>query len=322
MTPDAERMAGRLTGVLTALVTPFTTTGELDLLALDDHVDAQAAAGTPVVAVGGSIGEYASLTLRERRELAERVVRAAAGRVAVLVGVTHQRPPAVRELAEHAAAIGADGLLVCAPPQVKLDDGELREFWTWLAGTVTLPWVLYAAADTTSGPPPLDLLDELAGLRLIAGYKDPSPDIGRLRDVLALLRGRLPVVAAAEPILPAALAAGAPACMTATACFAPEQLQRLHRAVEVEDTEAAAAAFTPILAFRAHFQARMDAGFPVYIPYTKAACDLTGLRSGPPRPPLRPVPDGERARLAGTLHDHGLARRTEAVARRTEAQRR
>ncbi|HRN63094.1 MAG TPA: dihydrodipicolinate synthase family protein, partial [Luteimonas sp.] len=51
----------RLSGSITALATPFTATGELDLDAWRRLLQAQLAGGTQALVVAGSTGEAASL---------------------------------------------------------------------------------------------------------------------------------------------------------------------------------------------------------------------------------------------------------------------
>ena len=73
-----------LTGILVALATPFTADGgEIDAAALEAHVDRMIDGGVHGLVPGGSTGEFTTMTLEERKQLTELVVKAAGGRVPV-----------------------------------------------------------------------------------------------------------------------------------------------------------------------------------------------------------------------------------------------
>ncbi len=136
----------------------------------------------------------------------------------------------------------------------------------------------------------------------------------RFGELLHRFGDRFPVVAASEDSVLYALLAGAPACMTASATFAPEILVELLEAVESSDLYRARMIFSRIQAFRRLFMARTRAGEPAYLPFTKAAVELVGGHACPPRRPLGAITQAERDALAVVLtEDMGLA-----VARRGE----
>src|SRR3712207_1201631 len=105
-----------LTGILVALVTPFTADGsEIDATALDAHVDRLIEEGAHGLVPGGSTGEFTTLSLDERKQLTELVVKAAGGRVPVGAGTGALSTRDAGDLAAHAAQAGAPALMVVAP---------------------------------------------------------------------------------------------------------------------------------------------------------------------------------------------------------------
>lgn len=307
MDAQAKELAVRLRGVMTAMVTPFAPDRSLDLGALIQHVDFQLEQGVEVLAVAGSIGEYSSLDHQERKAMTEAVVRAVGGRATVLVGAASDQLTEIRELALHAADAGADGLLAALPPHFKLTEDEQFDFWAWLATASPLPFVLYAAADAASGAPSMGLLERVRSLPGLAGYKEPLPNLARVQEFVGRFGADLRLIAAAEVALPQTLMAGAVGCMTSTACFAPALVRGIVDGVANDDLKAVRAAFAPILTFRAGFQDQMQRGYPSFLPYTKAACEIVGLPTGPPRPPLHAVAPREQERLRTTLLEAGIA---------------
>lgn len=77
-------MTTDLSGVLTALATPFDQDEQIDVPVLKRLVDRSIAGGVDGVVAGGSTGEFASLSSEERILLVDTVVQHAAGRVPVV----------------------------------------------------------------------------------------------------------------------------------------------------------------------------------------------------------------------------------------------
>lgn len=101
--------------VLTAMVTPFTADGALDLdgaARLANHLVEQ---GNDGLVVNGTAGEASTTTDEEKAALLRVVVEAVAGRGSVVAGVGTNDTAHSVELARQAAAAGADGLLVVTP---------------------------------------------------------------------------------------------------------------------------------------------------------------------------------------------------------------
>lgn len=286
-----------LTGVMTALVTPFDKELDVDQTALDTHVQFQIEQGVKVLVIGGTIGESAALSRRERQEIARRVVTSAAGRASVLVGTGSDRSTVTSSIARHAEEVGASGLLAALPAHFKLTESEQFAYWTWFSGQSTLPWILYSAVTVSTPRPSLELLEKLLSLPGFVGYKEPRSDLAFLGKAISHFGTSLPIIAASEIILPQAIMAGAVGAMTATACFSPATVAAIIDGVQARDLQKVQTAYSRLMEFRSCFQDRMEQGYPSYLPYTKATCEILGLPSGPPRPPLFPVRGEDRTRL-------------------------
>ncbi len=95
-------------GTYTVLVTPFTADGStVDLAALARLVEFQIAEGIHGLIPLGSTGEFLSITPDERRAVVETVVKAAAGRVPVLIGTGGEWTRDVVAMSREAEAQGA-----------------------------------------------------------------------------------------------------------------------------------------------------------------------------------------------------------------------
>src|ERR687888_726298 len=101
----------RFEGIIPAVTTPFDRAGDVDAAALESNVRAYVDAGVHGLVATGTMGEAGSLTNDERRTVVGAVVRAAAGRVPVLAGVSAGTPAAATAFAADAAEAGVDGLM-------------------------------------------------------------------------------------------------------------------------------------------------------------------------------------------------------------------
>lgn len=174
---------GRL---LTAMVTPFTPDGAVDLqkaaeLAtyLVDEMDNDA------VLVSGTTGESPTTTDAEKSDLLRVVVEAVGDRAGVLAGVGTFSTAHTVELAQQAAAAGATGLLVVTPYYSKPPQSGLLEHFRAVADATDLPNLLYdiphrAAVEITS-----DTLKQLAEHPRIVGVKDAKGNLTESGRVLA-----------------------------------------------------------------------------------------------------------------------------------------
>ena len=116
-------------GTFTALVTPFTTSGELDRDALKALVERQVAAGITGLVPVGTTGESPTLTNDEHHEVIRLVVEQAAGRVPVIAGCGSNNTVEALEHTRVAKEVGAAASLHVAGYYNKPSpSGFLRHF--------------------------------------------------------------------------------------------------------------------------------------------------------------------------------------------------
>lgn len=165
-------------GYWPAAPTPFTTDLELDEAALGAMLEMYAGNGVHGVLLNGSTGEWFSQSTAERRRVVEVGVEAVAGRYPVVVGVTAFTVEQAAELARHAAATGADGILATVPPYVHPSPEEVVAFYRELSEATDLPFMVYnwprgVALDLAGVP---GLMSRLADLPQVAAIKDSTGD--------------------------------------------------------------------------------------------------------------------------------------------------
>ena len=171
--------------VLTAMVSPMTADGSLDLEATGRLVAHLLESGHDGIVVNGTTGESATLSDDESIEMVRAVVEAVDGRAAVVAGVGSNATAHSVEMAGRAAAAGATGLLLVSPYYNKPTQAGLVAHCHAVAGATDLPVMLYDIPGRTGIPFDTATLLELAGHDRIVAVKDAKGDAWATTKVLA-----------------------------------------------------------------------------------------------------------------------------------------
>lgn len=216
-----------LSGSITALATPFTAGGELDLPAWRRLLDAQLEAGTQGLVVAGSTGEAAALFDAEYDLLLRTAVEAVAGRIPVLAGTGHSSTARTIEACRRAAALGADAALVVVPPYVRPTQPGLLAHYRAVADQGGLPVVLYNVPARTG----TDLAPETTGALClhpnIVGIKEARAEPERMQALLPLRRDGFAVLSGDDPTAARAMLAGADGVVSVASNVVPRAFRRL-----------------------------------------------------------------------------------------------
>jgi N-acetylneuraminate lyase len=241
-----RQTAQPLVGLVPAVLTPLNEAGDLNLAAVEKQAALLAADGVSAVFVGGTTGEFSSLTVAERVQLARRWCEVAPGsqlRVVAHVGANCLAD--ARELAADAEKHGAAAVATVAPNYFKPKSvAELVEWCAQLAAAAPrTPFYFYDIPTMTGVALPMPDFLEAAADRIptLAGLKFTNPDLMTLQRLLHLQGGRFDVVWGFDEYLLAALVLGAEGAVGSTYNFAAPLYQRIIAAVKAGDLAAARA---------------------------------------------------------------------------------
>lgn len=216
-----------LSGSITALATPFTASGELDLDAWRRLLQAQADGGTQGVVVAGSTGEAAALFDPEYDALLRQAVETLGGRIPVLAGTGLSNTAKTIEQTRRAAALGADAALVVTPPYVRPTQDGLAAHFRAIADDGAVPIVLYNVPARTGCDLLPETAAELAGHPRIVGLKEARNDPERMQALLPLRSEAFAVLSGDDPTAARALLAGADGVISVAANVVPAAFRRL-----------------------------------------------------------------------------------------------
>jgi 4-hydroxy-tetrahydrodipicolinate synthase len=235
------------TGVGTALVTPFTSSGAVDEAAVRRLARRQIDAGVHFLVPCGTTGEAPTLSAEERRRVVELVVEESGGRVPVLAGAGGYDTREVVESARAMREAGADGLLSVTPYYNKPTPEGLFRHYQAIAEAVPLPIVVYNVPGRTGCNVDPATLARLATLDRVAGVKEASGNATQICEVLNAVPADFLVLSGDDALALPAMAVGARGVVSVASNEVPGEMARLVEAAEGNDFAAARAIHARLL---------------------------------------------------------------------------
>ena len=217
----------RLTGCGTALVTPFTQSGEIDERSLRSFVDWQIASGVHFVVPCGSTGEAATMTLEEHRRVVEITVEQTAGRVPVVAGAASNDTKKAIALSREMEAAGATHLLHASPMYNKPPQRGIVAHFRAIADAVQTPIVVYNVPGRTASNIEAATTLELAEHENIVAVKEASGNLAQIGEIIRHRPARFSVLSGDDPVTLQVMADGGDGVVSVTSNAAPALVARL-----------------------------------------------------------------------------------------------
>ena len=280
--------------VITAMVTPFDSSGALDLNAAAELARYLVAHGSDALCVAGTTGEAPVLTDPERLDLVEAV--AAAVSVPVIAGMTTNDTAHSLGLVAKAAELGAMGILAVTPYYNRPSQTGLESHFAAIAGATDLPVILYdipvrtgrKIASTTI----LSLRERCAN---IIGVKDAAGDPAATASLLAA-DPELVVYSGDDGLTLPLLSVGATGVISVATHWVGEQMARMITSFRSGNIDVARQENAAMIK---SFDFETSDRWPNPLP-TKSLLRAMGLRVGQCRLPMGPA-DAELDALAHSL---------------------
>lgn len=294
-------MSTNLTGILVALPTHFTADGkDIDVVGLHDHVNWLIGTGVHGLVPGGSTGEFTTLSIAERKQLIEEVVKAADGRVPVVAALGPLSTAEGTDLAKHAADVGASALMVVAPFYDTPDLAEVRAHYQAIHEASGLDIMFYNLPSHTGlvlSP------EEIAGLSEVGvrWLKDTSGNAPAFNELLLKHADQVTAFNGYDTLTFLGLALGAKGSVWGATNIIPELSVQLWNALAVEGDLAKGRELWKKIYPVCEFLERGN-----YSASIKAGMDLIGHGAGPIRAPFNALGDSARAEFGSVLKQSGV----------------
>lgn len=284
----------KFSGVYPAVITPFTEEGKVDVEKLAAYID-YLCKEVDGLFVGGSYGSGPVMTASERKTVMETVVKAAAGRVPVIMMIGANDTNTTIELAQHAQKVGVDAVAAVTPCYYLHTEDVIIQYYKDLIAAVDLPVILYNNPKYSNFKVTADQLKKLADLGL-QGVKDSSADIALFYDYMAKVdnEGFLFLIGSQTHLLPAVVG-GAHGVVSGLSNLYPEFIKAIYNACKEGRYEEAREMQLECNGLRSV----TGSGIPV--PFYHAALPMRGVDIGVPKKPFLPRSAEEVARIRKEL---------------------
>jgi 4-hydroxy-tetrahydrodipicolinate synthase len=284
--------------VLTAMVTPFTNDGALDIDGAQRLAAHLVDAGNDGIVVNGTTGESPTTSDEEKAKLVSAVVEAVGDRAHVVAGAGTNDTRHSVELARAAQQAGAHGLLAVTPYYSKPPQEGLFRHFSALADATDLPVMLYDIPGRTGVPISTETIVRLAEHPRIVANKDAKGDLGRAS--WAIARSGLAWYSGDDMLNLPLLSVGAIGFVSVVGHLVTPELRSLLDAYRGGDVAKATEIHQKLLpVFTGMFRTQG-------VITTKAALVLQGLPGGPLRLPLVELSPEETEQLKRDLAAGGV----------------
>jgi len=283
------------TGVGTAMVTPFTASGDLDEAAVRRLGRRQIDAGIHFLVPCGTTGESPTLTDDERVRIIEILVDEARGEVPVLAGAGGYNTREVIELADRMREVGASGLLSVTPYYNKPTQEGLYLHYRAIAESTPLPIILYNVQARTGVNIETRTLLRLAEVPNIVGVKEASGNITQICEVVNSVPANFIVLSGDDAITLPVMAIGGRGVISVASNEIPGEMAQMVEAAERGDFAGARAIHHRVLPL---MQVNFIEANPVPV---KAAMAAMGLIEESYRLPMCPPRADSKQKITNVL---------------------
>ena len=288
-----------LSGIITALVTPFTEKGELKTESIKPLIDFQVKGGVDGLFLCGTAGLGTVMRTDQRIEMFKQSVKAAKGRIKLLAHVGASSTEEAVILAGEAEKAGVDAVGAVPPYFMKPDEESIIAHFKAIADAIKLPVYIYNIPRQALNPVTPSMMLKLIETPNIKGVKDSSRDFINVLEYLRVLPEDFTVICGTDSYIYPAMVMGARGAITGYANGFPDVYADFLNTIKSGSQEAAKQKQFEINVLRSKLQK------PPLAPHYEAL-RMRGVDAGVPRAPLRGMTDAERVVLKKELEKLGV----------------
>ncbi|MEL0457369.1 dihydrodipicolinate synthase family protein [Flavobacteriaceae bacterium SZ-1-7] len=291
-------------GIMPAMTTKFTSDDTLDLVMFEKNIKLQIDAGVHGIILGGTLGEASTLTHEEKEILIKETLSTVEGKVPVIINIAEQSTKEAIKVAQHAEAIGADGLMILPPMRYKATDYETVTYFAEIAKSTLLPIMLYNNPIDYKIMITLDMLEELANHKNIQAVKESTRDITNIIRIKNRFGDRFKVFTGVDTLGLESLVTGADGWVAGLVCAYPAETVAIYNLVKsgrINEALEIYKWFMPLL--------ELDVS-PQLVQNIKLAEVATGIGTENVRAPRLPLQGAERERVLKVIETAMASRPT------------
>ncbi|PYZ93090.1 4-hydroxy-tetrahydrodipicolinate synthase [Salipaludibacillus keqinensis] len=284
-----------LGNVLTAMVTPFDSKGNIDFQKIPKLMNYLIDHGTDGVIVGGTTGESATLSIEEKAVLYDYAVKASAGRIPVYAGTGMNDTYATAELTIRAEKVGVDGIMLVTPYYNKPSQRGMYEHFKTIAEKTSLPVMLYNVPGRTVVNMLPETVIALSKIPNITSVKEASGNLDQVTAIISNTPDDFALYCGDDSLTLPSLAVGADGVVSVSSHIIGTEMQDMVKAFKKGDIHTAASIHQKLLPI---MKGMFIAPSPAPV---KTALQLKGMDVGGVRLPLLPLTSEERQLIQDVL---------------------
>jgi 4-hydroxy-tetrahydrodipicolinate synthase len=286
------------TGAMTALITPFQE-GEVDFETLDELVEFQIENGIDALVPVGTTGESPTLSHDENKQVIERVVKVANGRVPVIGGAGSNSTAEAIELTAYAKKVGADATLQVCPYYNKPTQEGFFQHFQAIAEEVDLPIVLYNIPGRCGAGMTPETIARLADVENIVAIKEATGSLDQASEIA--MRCDLTMLSGDDSLTLPLASVGAKGVVSVVANIVPADVKALTDLILEGDLVSARQWHRKLFALSKNMLTLATNPIPI-----KTAVAMLDMASDELRLPMTPLEDNKKVVLRKALESYGL----------------
>jgi 4-hydroxy-tetrahydrodipicolinate synthase len=270
----------KLSGAITAMITPFTEDDKIDVEGLKNNVNFQIENNISGLVPLGTTGESPTITDEERELVIKTVVEAANKRVPVIVGTGTNSTRTTIEHSKKAQELGADAVLVVNPYYNKPTQEGLYRHFKAVSESIEIPVIVYNIQGRTAVNIETSTMARFKEVNNIIAVKEASGNLDQMKEVIQEMPEDFAVLSGDDNMTLDLIKEGGKGVISVLSNLMPKQVSNLCRnALEgnIAEAEKINEQLSPM------FKAAFIETNPIPI---KTAMGLVGMPSGQLRLPL------------------------------------
>jgi 4-hydroxy-tetrahydrodipicolinate synthase len=230
----------KIRGTGTAIVTPFTASGEIDYEATRRLLDYQLTGGVEMIVPLGSTGENPTVNNQERTKFFRFVIEYIDDRAVVVAGTGSNDTRTTVELTKEAYSLGADAALVVTPYYNKPTPNGLFEHFSAVA-EIGIPIVMYNVPGRTGLNMNAETTLRCAEIPNVVAVKEASADLPQCMEIIKNAPHGFWLLSGEDNLTLPLMSLGAAGVISVTSNVVPNEFSRMVRfALDKKFTEAKA----------------------------------------------------------------------------------
>lgn len=287
-------------GAASAVITPFTDSGEVNYKELSRILEFQISEGIDAIVLCGTTGEAPTLSDTEHQHIISHAAEVIGKRVPLICGTGSNDTAHAIMMSKCAKANGADGLLLVTPYYNRTNSAGLIKSFSAIADSVDLPMIIYNVPGRTTVDIPIEVYRALAPHPNLVGVKEASGSIGKFARLVYEMGDDYYIYTGNDDNLISTLAVGGMGVISVTSNIIPRYIHEICENWFKKEYDTAQQMYLRLCELNSLLFSDVN---PIPV---KAAMKMLGFKAGSPRLPLVEMSDEGQRLLKNELKKLGI----------------